>query len=152
MPPFFEDLFDRFQELHADAVQAVKGLPDEALDWTPGPEMNSINVLVVHMTGAERYLIEEVVLGEPTGRIREEEFKTQGLSADELIQRLRAADERAHQALGHLTVSALRVMRTSRHSNQKVSVGWALLHALEHTAVHVVHLQLTRQLWEQRNQ
>jgi hypothetical protein len=29
-------------------------------------------------------------------------------------------------------------------------VGWALCHILKHTALHLGHLQITRQLWEQR--
>jgi hypothetical protein len=28
-------------------------------------------------------------------------------------------------------------------------VAWALLHALEHTTLHLGQIQLTRQLWEQ---
>jgi hypothetical protein len=30
-------------------------------------------------------------------------------------------------------------------------VGWALLHALEHTAIHLGHIQITQQLWDQKN-
>jgi ankyrin repeat protein len=29
-------------------------------------------------------------------------------------------------------------------------VAWCLAHALEHTALHLGHMQITRQLWEQR--
>lgn len=32
---------------------------------------------------------------------------------------------------------------------QKFSVSWSLLHVLDHTAIHLGHIQLTRQLWEQ---
>jgi len=28
-------------------------------------------------------------------------------------------------------------------------VAWALLHALDHTAQHLGHMQITRQLWDQ---
>jgi hypothetical protein len=30
------------------------------------------------------------------------------------------------------------------------NIAWSLLHALEHTALHLGHMQLTRQLWEQQ--
>ena len=53
MTTFFDNLFDRFRELHADIAKAVDGLPIEALDWVPGPEMSSMNVMVVHLIGAE---------------------------------------------------------------------------------------------------
>ena len=36
--------------------------------------MNSMNVLVVHLIGAERYWIGDVIAGEPSGRDRESEF------------------------------------------------------------------------------
>ena len=36
-------------ELHADIEKVMENLPVEALDWVPGPEMNSIAVLVVHL-------------------------------------------------------------------------------------------------------
>jgi hypothetical protein len=54
MSTFFNNLYDRFHELHTDAAITVEGLPPEALDWSPGPEMNSITVLVAHLTSAER--------------------------------------------------------------------------------------------------
>ncbi len=69
MPTFCDDLFDRFHELHTDILHAIDGLPAEALDWVAGEDMNSINVLVVHLTGAERYWIGAVALGEPTTRV-----------------------------------------------------------------------------------
>jgi hypothetical protein len=75
---FFDDLYDRFHELHTDAAKALEGLPPKALDWVPGPEMNSIGVLVVHSIGAERYWL-GVALGEPPSRDREAEFQTRRL-------------------------------------------------------------------------
>jgi hypothetical protein len=31
-----------------------------------------------------------------------------------------------------------------------MTVAWAVLHAVDHTALHLGHIQITRQLWEQR--
>jgi hypothetical protein len=72
----FDELLDRFSELHTDIERAVDGIPSESLDWIPGPEMNSINVLVVHPAGAERYWIEVALNGPPEGD-REAEFRTE---------------------------------------------------------------------------
>jgi hypothetical protein len=53
-------------------------------------------------------------------------------------------------AFEELKLSDLAAMRTHpRHGNQ-VSVSWALLHALDHVATHVGHIQITVQLWHQR--
>lgn len=147
---FFEALRDRFIEIHTDLARAVEGLPTEALDWRPGPETNSINVLVVHLTAAERFWIGAVALGEQTDRVRNEEFLARGLTSDELKQRLAEADAYLGQSLPRFTLANLDSMHTSPRNNREFSIGWCLLHALEHSALHLGHIQLTRQLWEQQ--
>jgi uncharacterized damage-inducible protein DinB len=147
---FHEDLFSNFSELHADTVKAIDGLPANALDWTPGPEMNSISVLVVHLTGAERYWI-GVALNEPPDRDRDAEFKIKNLSLDALKSLLFSADEYTRQALNRLSTSDLETIRQSPRNTKSFSVGWCLAHALAHTALHTGHIQLTRQLWDQDN-
>ncbi len=99
MSTFFDDLFDRFHELHNDLLKAIEGLPDEALDWVPGPDTNSINILVIHLTGAERYWIGAVALKEPTDRVRAKEFQVHGLSAAELKKHLVEEDDFCRKAL-----------------------------------------------------
>jgi uncharacterized damage-inducible protein DinB len=141
---FFDDLSDRFSELHTDIERAVDGIPSESLDWIPGPEMNSINVLVVHLGAAERYWI-GVALNEPPERDREAEFRTQGLSAEELEAHMLSADEYARQALARLSIPDLEAVRQSPRNGKTFTVGWCLAHALEHTALHTGHIQSTRQ-------
>jgi uncharacterized damage-inducible protein DinB len=145
----FDDLFDRFREIHADLAKAVDGLPPEALDWTPGAETNSINALVVHLTASEGYWL-GLAMGEPPERVREQEFRAHGLTADELKGRIAAADDLARQALARIPLADLGTARTSPLSNKTFTAGWCILHALEHSALHLGHVQLTRQLWEQK--
>jgi uncharacterized damage-inducible protein DinB len=147
---FQDDLFDRFHEIHTDLMKAVDGLPGAALDWTPGAETNSINVLIVHLTASEKYWIGAVALGEPTDRVRDEEFQARGLTAAELNQRLTAADEYVRQALPRFTLADLETVRKSPRNEKMFTIGWCILHALEHSALHLGHIQLTRQLWEQK--
>ena len=146
---FYDDLNDRFCELHSDITKAMETLPVEALDWTPGPEMNSINVLVVHLTGAERYWI-GVAMNEAPDRDREAEFRTEGLSADELKAHIDSAGDYAWHALACLTLPDLETLRFSPRNSKSFTVGWCLAHALEHTALHTGQIQLTRKLWEQK--
>jgi uncharacterized damage-inducible protein DinB len=150
MSEFYDDLYNRFHEIHKDLLKAVDGLPDEALDWVPGTDANSINVLVVHLTAAERYWIGAAAMGEPSDRIRDEEFQAHGLTVEELKQRLNAADVYARQALPRFMLADLETVRKSLRSDKTFTVGWCLLHALEHSALHLGHIQLTRQLWEQK--
>jgi len=149
MTVFFDDLFDRFCELHTEIKKALDGYPSEALDWGPGPEMNSIAVLVVHLAGAERYWI-GVALNEPPDRDREAEFRTQALSADALEAHLVSADDYARLALARFSLPDLEAVRQSPRNAKTFTAGWCLAHALEHTALHTGHIQLTRQLWEQK--
>jgi uncharacterized damage-inducible protein DinB len=146
---FFDDLYDRFHEIHTDLVKAVEGLPPEALDWTPDPGANSINVLVVHLTGAERYWI-GLALHSPPERDRESEFQAHGLSAEELKMRLTSSDDDTRQALMRLSLPELETVCTSPRDDRTFTAGWCLLHALEHSALHLGHVQVTRQLWEQK--
>ena len=149
MATFLDDLYDRFHELHNDLLKTVEGLPPSSLDWFPGLEMNSINALVVHLTGAERYWI-GVALDEPPERDRDAEFNAQGLSVEGLKVMLTGADDYIRQGLRRLSLQNLESVHISPRSQKEVTAGWAILHALEHTAVHAGHAQLTRQLWEQR--
>lgn len=126
------------------------GLPAEALDWSPGLEMNSITVLVAHTAASQRYWIGDVAMQEPSGRVRSDEFVTKGLTSEALQQQLAAAMEYTRQAIGRLATEDLRAMRLSPTGEHEHSVAYALLHSLEHTAQHVGHLQMTRQLWEQQ--
>ena len=146
---FYDDLNDNFRELHAEAAKAIENLPIDALDWMAGPEMNSINVLVIHLVGAERYWI-GVALNEPPVRDRESEFRTMALSTEELTERLVSADDYARQALVRFSLLDLETVRQSPRNAKTFTVGWCLAHALEHTALHTGHIQLTRQLWEQK--
>ena len=150
MQAFYADYLKALLEFHDEIRSAIKGLAQEALDWTPGPEFNSISALVVHLTGAERYWIGDVIAGDPAARDREAEFKVRGVSEELLIQRLRENEEYIQKALEALALQELEALRTSPRNGRSMTVGWALCHVLKHTALHLGHLQITRQLWEQR--
>jgi uncharacterized damage-inducible protein DinB len=147
---FCIDFLDRLDELHTGLKQAIQGLSQEALDWSPGEGMNSITVLIVHLTGAERYWIGDVALGETSGRDRAAEFRASGIPLDVLQARLADTSSYAQSALTQLTLGDLEQERVSPRDGRKFTVAWALLHALEHTAIHLGHIQVSRQLWEQQ--
>lgn len=151
MPTFFDDLYNRFYELHIEIVKSMDSLPDKAMDWVAEPDMNSIGVLIVHLIGAERYWIGDVSLGEPSDRLREEEFSVHGLSVDELKKRLFTADDYSRDAQARFSLTDLEMIRKSSRNEKTFTIGWCLTHALEHTALHLGHIQLTSQLWTKEN-
>lgn len=150
MQTFFNEYLNLLQDCHNSILQAIEGLPSEALDWVPGAEMNSISVLVFHLTGAERYWIGDVAAQESSDRDRDAEFKVQGADVDVLKKRLADILDYARNALDKMSLQDLEASRVSpNHREREFTVGWALLHALEHATEHKGQIQLTRQLWEQ---
>jgi uncharacterized damage-inducible protein DinB len=148
----FTDILERFETIYNAIEKAVADLPAEALDWKPGREMNSIGVILAHTAGAWRYWVGDVAGDSPSGRVRAQEFETHGVDTAEMLARLRAALDTSKEVLTSLEPSRLGEMRTAGMFNEERTVGWALLHALEHTALHAGHIQITRQLWDQRGQ
>ncbi|MFP4321757.1 MAG: DinB family protein [Anaerolineales bacterium] len=147
MQRFFEDYMQRITDLHRGFEVVIKGLDTAQLDWVPGPAMNSLTVLVVHIAGAERYWIGDVALCDPSGRDRDAEFRAQGYTEDQLLARLAESSAYVRGALDRITMDDLGNECTSaRHPDRTFTVGWALAHTLEHTAIHLGHAQVTRQI------
>lgn len=149
MHPFFSDYLDRLRIQHEALIAAFEGLPPQALDWTPGADMNSLAVLAIHVAGAERYWVGDVALGDPSHRDRPAEFATRGVSPQQMRDALDASYAYVRAALADLTPDDLLTVRRPPDRDRDYTTGWALLHALEHVALHVGHAQLTRQLWDQ---
>lgn len=152
MEPFFEDYMNRLHALHSDCVNAIEGLPLDALDWVPGPDMNSMCVLIVHLTGAERYWIGDVVDKNASGRVRDKEFQAHGMDISALEKKLSNTLSYVRDVLEKLTIRDLERPRISPRDGQEFMIGWALAHMLEHTALHVGHLQITQILWERQHE
>lgn len=152
MEQLFTDMLERFNSLYQAIETAVADLPDEALNWKPGADLNSIAVIMAHTAGAWRYWVGDVAGDMPSDRDRAEEFETRNVSAAEMLERLHAALETSREVLEQLDPSRLGEIRTSGLHDKQRTVGWAIIHALEHTALHTGHIQITRQLWEQRGQ
>ncbi len=112
--------------------------------------MNSIGALVVHLTGAERYWIGDVAGRDPSGRDRAAEFRARGLDEAELKRRLDGSLAYARGLLEGLTLQDLDAARVSPRDGREFTVAWCLAHALEHTAIHLGHIQIIRQLWDQQ--
>lgn len=147
---FFADYLERLENLQRGIHTEVENLPVDAMDWVPGPQMNPVAVLLAHTTGSVRFWIGDIALGDPSGRVREREFQTRGLSAAQMLRQLDAVLDYARGALPRLSLDDLETKRiVPDREMEPVTCGWALLHALEHAYMHLGHIQLTCQLWRQ---
>ena len=149
MPTFFTSYLDLLQDCHNGILQALEGLPPAALDWVPGQDMNSISVLLAHITGSERFWIGDIAAQEPSNRDRDAEFRVRGVAADVFRKRLADNLEYARNVLEKMGLQDLESARVRPSDGREFTVAWALLHALEHATLHLGQIQITRQLWEQ---
>ena len=143
----FADYLERLEGLQRRLHTDVQDLPAEAMDWLPGPAMNSVAVLLAHITGVLHEGI-DLALDTPSSRVRAEEFQTRGVVSAEMLRRLDAVIDYARGALPRLGLEDLDQER--KDEDAPITCGWALLHALEHAYLHLGHVQLTCQMWRQR--
>ena len=150
MQPYFAEIYNRLAKSRTQITEALEGLQDDASDWSPGPEMNSITAIVTHIVGSERYWVGEVILGEPSHRDREAEFAAKGQSMAQLQELLADSLSYLQQALETLDHDDLVAPRATPKDGRETTVGWVLALVLHHAGEHLGHIQMTRQLWEQR--
>ena len=150
MELLFAEIAERLSAIHQSLEKAIAGLPDEALDWSPGPGMNSMGVVMAHALGAERFWIGDVAGSEPSDRVRDAEFVASGVAVSAYVARSREVLAHSQTVLSRLSPAELNDKRIVSPVGREESLAWAVLHALEHSALHTGHIEITRQLWDQR--
>ena len=150
MLQLFKDYSDCLETLYNEFKKTIDGLSKEALDWVPGTEMNSLCVIVVHVTGSTRYWMGDIVAQDDSNRDRDAEFRTQGVDLVELIDRLDSGLAYIKRVFEGLTLEDLETICVLPQDGREITKGWAICHVLEHVANHLGHAQVTRQMWEQR--
>lgn len=143
--------WERIEDLREQMGQILQTLPLEALNWRPIEDsedhaMNSIAVLATHAAGAEHFWIGEVVGGLPATRDRAAEFETVVADTAVLQQTLQTVASQTRTILQTLTQQDLDGTRQAR--DRIVPTRWAILHVIDHTALHLGHIQITAQLWQ----
>jgi hypothetical protein len=83
---------------------------------------------------------------EPSGRDREAEFVTSGVSEQALVDLLDTSLAYIEGAFDRLDVEVLAENRISPRDGREISVARTIAHVIEHTALHLGHIQITKQL------
>jgi len=140
----------RLEDQRAQIREILTGISAEGLNWRPfevsgDPGTNSLAALAAHTSGAERYWIGEIVGGKPPTRDRDAEFAKVVNSNAELFQLMDLASEETREVFAKLSAEDLE--RTVQAMGRDVPVRWAILHVVDHTALHIGHMQMTYQLW-----
>jgi uncharacterized damage-inducible protein DinB len=145
-----DNYLNRLDDLHGQVADLVAGLPAEALNWRPIEDKdnlvtNSLAVMAAHVAGAEHFWIAEVIGGRPATRDRDAEFITVAATPAELLQILQKVSQETKEVLSTLSESDLSETRQAR--DRTVAVRWGILHVIDHTSLHLGHMQMTYQLW-----
>lgn len=138
------------EDLRGQVRALIADLPAEALNWRPieGVEdhaTNSLAVLAAHVAGAEHFWIAEVIGGRPRTRDRDAEFALEVADASELLGRFEAVEAETREVFASLTLAELESTREVR--GKTITVRWGILHVIDHTSLHLGHMQITYQLW-----
>jgi uncharacterized damage-inducible protein DinB len=139
--------------LRGQIRDAIKGLSDEAANWHPFPEgANSVYAVLSHLIGVDNFWVKQIIAGQKIHRDREAEFRASGPLA-ELSSRSENAWKDIEAILGKLSSGQLLETRAVplRPEFASITVQWVILHLISHYAIHLGHIQITRQLWEQKN-
>ena len=145
-----DNYLTRIEDLRGQVSSLLAELPSEALNWRPiesagDHATNSLASLAAHIAGAEHFWIGEVVGGQPKTRDRDAEFATVAFRVPELIHRLAGVAAETRQVFSTLSGPALN--GTRQVQGRIVVVRWCLLHVVDHTSLHLGHMQITYQLW-----
>jgi len=141
---------DRLDDLRGQIAGLVVGLSAEGLNWRPLPgtgdhATNSLAALAAHTAGAEHFWISEVIGGRPPTRDREAELATLAASPAEIVRLLEDTAQETRGVLRRLKDTDLKDTRQT--AGRTLAVRWCLLHVIDHTSLHLGHMQITFQLW-----
>ncbi len=139
------------------AIEALEGIPDaDMASWRPGQahgEVSTMYGLATHIAGAGEFWILQAAGGRDVHRERLSEFAATG-SIAALKNRYDRWLADVQEIIGGLSDEELAmVYRRDADPSQGVSavertVAECIVHSVEHTAMHVGHLQIQRQLWD----
>lgn len=137
------------EDQHTYAGHAIQGASTEALNWKPATTpCDSLAGLVHHIVAVERLWLDAVAGGEPVPPELATAHAAEAASAEELQRLLDDGLARSKARLEALTAAQLDEPRERR--GRTLTVRWAVYHTLEHTALHVGHMQITRQVYDEQ--
>lgn len=151
MTSFAQAVDSLVTKLVAQTKEQLDGVPDEDVNsWKPAlglQDVNTFYALTTHLVSAGEYWILHAAGGRPTNRNRPAEFVATG-DVPALLARLDRWSEDVRAMMATFTDEELgRVFERGGDDPVRQTAAECILHALEHTGVHVGHLQLQRQIW-----
>lgn len=148
--PLLAGVLAQLHFVHRDMLAMVRELPPDALVWKPGPEMSTLAGITRHTLYCEKYAL---LAAGGLDYNYDSETDRQMLDATDdapaLVAHIAEADMVAKRALPTLTVEGLGARLPVWGGTEEETAGALIADALNHTAMHWGHMQMTRQLWQQ---
>ncbi len=151
----FSDAYElHLRSLLDEFLATIEGIPEEDLNnWKPamategGQKVTSFAALGIHIVGAGEFMTLIAVGGAPVARDREAEFVATA-TREEIEHRFGSWLPKLHLLLERLSEEELASKNThDRYNDRDWTNARVLLHALDHTALHVGHAEIQKQLW-----
>jgi hypothetical protein len=136
--------------LHSDMQFLIKGVPAAGLNWQPGTNTNSLWAITLHTLGTTLHLLSTAADIEPRWQAwqRATELAATGDDPGLLLQAIRNMDDFLDKVFSVLEEESPGTERDWLGKPKPIS--YLISHAVEHAGRHVGHMELTRQLWDQR--
>ncbi len=111
-------------------------LTDEDVWWRPNEQANSAGNLILHLSGSNRYYLEQVIGGHDIGRDRDTEFAARGgyskAQLKALWEETRSITERVLNGL-----EPEQMLQTTERTGKLTTYAQILLHVTHHNAAHM---------------
>ena len=145
-----DNYLQRIEDHHKQIIDLIANMPREGLNFFPItlPDLqvsNSLAVLTTHIAGVEHHWIGEVLGGLPPTRDRASEFAIRVRNSAPLIDMLNNGFAETLRIFSKLSENDLN--KNYEVEDKLVPGRWAILHVVDHTSLHLGHMQLTYQLW-----
>jgi hypothetical protein len=136
--------------LHSDMQFLIKGVPAAGLNWQPGTNTNSLWAITLHTLGTTLHLLSTAADIEPRWQAwqRATELAATGEDPGLLLTAIRNMDDFLDKVFSVLEEESPGTERDWLGKPKPIS--YLVSHAVEHAGRHVGHMELTRQLWDQR--
>ncbi|OLS25866.1 MAG: hypothetical protein HeimC3_11400 [Candidatus Heimdallarchaeota archaeon LC_3] len=135
-PTTLSTILEILDTQRAHVRKVLNELTNDACNWNPQADKNSVAVLIEHLTGSEAYWIQELILGQKINRVRDKEFEYRYRSKKELKTAYEYLSKSTRDILNNkLNDSNLMEQRPVKNGSK--TVLWILLHMVEHNYYHI---------------
>lgn len=145
----FQTAIQTLNTLHDEIFIILDEVGVDNWNWQPDvPEINSLYAIATHTISSQYWWIQENLNQVKITRDRNGEFTASANDLDELKKLYQRVQNLTAKVLEATPETELQDLRSV--GQRRVTVEWIIFHIVEHTALHLGHMQITKQLLEKQ--